>query len=80
MKNYVFKNYNDLSRLQYFSIRDGRLTLDNKAEIGPIIDIHTHLALAYLLPMQINLFKFHDRTEHMLPDTAQIDLMKYAPF
>ena len=78
MENYIFKNYNDLSRLPYFSIKDGRLTLDNKKDIGPIIDIHTHLALSYLRPMHIDLFKWHGRTEHILPDTAQIDLIKYA--
>jgi len=78
MKNYIFKNYNDLSRLPYFTIKDDRLTVDDDANIGPIIDIHTHLALAYVLPMQINLFQFHGRTEHILPDYTQINLIKYA--
>jgi predicted TIM-barrel fold metal-dependent hydrolase len=78
MEKYEFKNYNDLSRLPYFTLRDERLTIDSDANIGPIIDIHTHLALAYVLPMQINLFQYHGKTEHMLPDYAQIHLETYA--
>lgn len=39
MKDYTFKNYNDLSRLPYFTIKDNRLILADKSKIGPIIDI-----------------------------------------
>lgn len=75
---YSFQNYNDLSRLPYFTIKNERLAIDKSANIGPIIDFHTHLALAYLAPMRIDLFKLHERTEHILPDYAEINLEKYA--
>ena len=61
MKDYTFKNYNDLSRLPYFTIKDERLAINKDANIGPIIDIHAHLALAYMLPMQVELFKNHGK-------------------
>ncbi|MHA1291939.1 MAG: amidohydrolase family protein [Promethearchaeota archaeon] len=79
MTEYYFKNYNDLSRLPYFTIKDDRLAIDKDANIGPIIDIHTHLALAYMVPMKVNLFKDHGRTEYIIiPDYAEIHLEKYA--
>ena len=78
MKNYHFENYYDLARLPFFRLEEGRLVIDEAAGIGPIIDMHTHLALAYLLPMQINLFQLHGKTEHLLPDYAHLDLNHYA--
>jgi len=55
-----------LADLPYFEVRDGRLVLADPA-LGPIIDVHTHLALAYVRPMSIDLWKTHDRTDHYLP-------------
>jgi len=41
-----FRNLLDLARLPYFEVRDGRIALADAA-LGPVIDVHTHLALAY---------------------------------
>jgi predicted TIM-barrel fold metal-dependent hydrolase len=41
-----FDNLLDLARLPYFEVREGRLILADPA-LGPVIDCHTHLALAY---------------------------------
>ncbi len=78
MTSYLFENYYDLSRLPYFTLKDNRLIIDIDANIGPIIDIHTHLALAYIFPMRIDLFKDHGRTDHLLPDYAHLNLETYA--
>jgi hypothetical protein len=52
----VFANLLDLSRLPWFGVRDGRLVVTD-AGIGPIIDMHTHVALAYLMPMRVDLYR-----------------------
>lgn len=41
-----FRNLLDLARLPYFEVRDGRLSLAD-ASLGPVVDCHAHLALAY---------------------------------
>ncbi|MBC7543985.1 MAG: hypothetical protein H7338_14765, partial [Candidatus Sericytochromatia bacterium] len=44
----VFKNLNDLARLPYFRVNEeDRIAIVDQS-IGPVIDVHTHLALAYL--------------------------------
>ena len=78
MTSYLFENYYELSRLPYFKMENERLVIDKSACIGPIIDIHTHLALAYILPMRIDLFEDHGRTEYMLPEYASLNLETYA--
>jgi len=40
------RNLLDLARLPYFEVKDGRLALADPS-FGPVIDCHTHLALAY---------------------------------
>jgi len=46
----------DLARLPYFDAdpEEGRLRLADRS-IGPVIDMHTHLALAYVLPIEVDL-------------------------
>ena len=41
--------------------------------IGPVIDMHTHLALAYVRPMQLDLYREAPRTEHYLPSCCKVD-------
>ena len=41
-----FDNLLDLAKLPYFEVKHGRLVLADPA-LGPVIDCHTHLALAY---------------------------------
>jgi len=46
--------------------------------IGPIADLHTHLALAYVKPISVDLHKLHDETQHYLPSCCAIDLDVYV--
>jgi len=65
-----------LADLPYFEVRDGRLLLADPS-LGPIIDVHTHLALAYVRPMGVDLWKTHDRTSHYLPLERPLDMDVY---
>ncbi|MFO0742433.1 MAG: amidohydrolase family protein [Labilithrix sp.] len=68
----------DLARLPYFEAdpeeRELRIA---DASIGPVIDMHTHLALAYVLPIQVDLFAEHPSTEHYLPACCSVDFEVY---
>jgi predicted TIM-barrel fold metal-dependent hydrolase len=73
-----FTSLLDLARLPWFSLNDaGRLVMDD-ASVGPIADLHTHLALAYVRPMSVDLHKLHAETKHYLPSCCAIDLDVYA--
>ncbi|HTM22008.1 MAG TPA: amidohydrolase family protein [Kofleriaceae bacterium] len=67
----------DLARLPWFE-SDGRRLRVAAPGIGPIIDVHTHLALSYLLPARVDLQREHARTEHYLPVDRELDLEVYA--
>jgi len=72
-----FSSLLDLSRLPWFDINDqGRLVMSDKS-VGPVADLHTHLALAYLRPMSVDLHKLHPETQHYLPACCEIDLDVY---
>lgn len=67
-----------LSRLPWFDLNgEGRLVLSDRS-VGPIADLHTHLALAYVRPMSVDLHRLHDETQHYLPACCEIDLDVYA--
>jgi len=73
-----FQSLLDLARLPWFDVRDdGRLALTD-ASVGPIYDMHTHLALAYVRPMSVDLDLLHDETKHYLPSCCSIDLDVYV--
>ncbi|MEO8603105.1 MAG: amidohydrolase family protein [bacterium] len=42
-----------------------------------MIDVHSHIALAYLLPMRVDLHRATDHTEHYLPGCCPIDFGVY---
>ena len=69
----------DLARLPFFEMKEGgRLALKDTS-IGPIIDVHTHLAMAYVLPLRVNLHEAIRPTEHYLPMRGRrIDLDIYV--
>jgi predicted TIM-barrel fold metal-dependent hydrolase len=71
-----FESVYDLARLPYFEIRDGRLVLAD-ASLGPIIDAHAHLAMAFVLPLQVDLLRETPETEHYLPMERRLDLDVY---
>ncbi len=72
----TFRNLADLATLPYFKIDDGRLVLRDKS-IGPVIDMHTHVALAYLAPNQVDYERLSAETKHYLPACCSIDLDVY---
>lgn len=73
-----FTSLLDLARLPWFSLNEeGRLVM-NDASIGPIADLHTHLALAYVRPMSVDLQKLHPETQHYLPSCCALDLDVYV--
>jgi uncharacterized protein len=73
-----FTSLLDLARLPWFTLSDeGRLVMNDEA-VGPIADLHTHLALAYVRPQSVDLYKLHPETQHYLPSCCAIDLDVYA--
>ena len=45
--------------------------------MGPVIDMHSHIALAYLLPMRLDLYRATPHVEHYLPSCCSIDFEVY---
>jgi predicted TIM-barrel fold metal-dependent hydrolase len=76
MSGTVFTDLGDLARLPWFDLHDGRLVLSDRA-VGPVIDMHSHIALAYLLPMRVDLDRLTPATEHYLPSCCGIDFEVY---
>ncbi|MDB4944357.1 MAG: hypothetical protein JWP97_3891 [Labilithrix sp.] len=73
-----FSSLLDLTRLPWFSLsEEGRLVMSDPS-VGPIADVHTHLALAYVRPISVDLHKLHPETEHYLPSCCAIDLDVYV--
>ena len=72
-----FENLLDLARLPYFEVKDGLLALADPS-LGPAIDVHTHLALSYVLPNRVDLQRLWPETEHYLPASGPVDLDVYA--
>ena len=66
-----------LADLPWFDLRDGRLVVADES-VGSTIDVHTHLALAYLLPNRIDLHREWPDTEHYLPMERALDLDVYV--
>jgi len=75
--SHVFRDLRDLSRLPWFEAYDDRV-MSRPGLVGPVIDMHTHLALAYVLPMQVDLAMATPRTEHYLPSCCSLDLDIYV--
>lgn len=67
----------DLSELPWFGLQDGRLVLTDDT-LGPIIDVHTHLALTFGRRRTVDLFAEPGPTEHYLPLQDPLDLDVYA--
>jgi uncharacterized protein len=76
MTSPIFENLFDLSRLPWFEMHAGRLVLADRSA-GPVIDMHSHIALAYVRPMQVDLHRATHYTEHYLPACCRIDFDVY---
>jgi uncharacterized protein len=78
-----FRSLLDLAELPWFAVRPDRATGQPRLvltdpSVGPIADLHTHLALSYLRPASVDLGKLHPETEHYLPACCPLDLDVYA--
>ena len=76
-----FESTLDLARLPWFEVRGGnRLVLadDARDEVGPIIDMHTHLAMGYLRRLRVDLHAVTPTVAYYLPLTLPVDLDLYA--
>ena len=72
-----FANHLDLARLPYFEVKEGRLVLADPS-LGPVIDCHTHLALAYgRRPPKIDLLAETPSVELYLRPDKPIDFDVY---
>lgn len=71
-----FTNSFDLERLPWFEVRDGRLVAVE--DFGPVVDVHTHLALTYGRRRSVDLDAAPRPTEHYLPLHRPLDLDVYA--
>lgn len=71
-----FENLLDLARLPWFGVQDGRLVLTDRG-VPPAIDVHTHLALAYVRPLSVDLHRAWPETEHYLPSCCAVDFDPY---
>lgn len=72
-----FENLQGLAALPWFEATDDGVRVKDP-EVGPIIDCHTHLALGFGPPLQVNLFDAPAPTEHYLPTCCGFDLDPYA--
>jgi predicted TIM-barrel fold metal-dependent hydrolase len=66
----------DLASLPWFKRVDGRIQIADRS-LGPSIDCHTHLSLAYLRPNQIDLSRLHPETLTYLPKERAFFLDRY---
>ncbi|MEW5850511.1 MAG: amidohydrolase family protein [Myxococcota bacterium] len=72
-----FDNLQGFTQLPWFAMDGGRLVRRDRG-VGPIIDMHSHLALAYVLPMQVDLHRLAPETQHYLPTCCPVELDVYA--
>ncbi len=71
----IYRNLADLASLPYFEFEEGRLRVSDKS-IGPAIDMHTHVALAYLAPNNVD-YDALSEARHYLPACCAIDFDIY---
>lgn len=72
-----FDSLHDLARLPWFDLRDGRLVVSDPS-VGTAIDTHTHLALSFVRPRQVDLHRSTPKAEHYLPEHRAFDLDVYV--
>ena len=72
-----FSSHMELAQLPYFELRDGDHLVLADEQLGPAIDFHTHLALAYVRRMRVDLQRAHPVTQHYLPMYRALDLDIY---
>ena len=73
-----FRDLLGLAELPWFARSDGGRLVVRDRSFGPVLDVHTHVALAYVLPMKVDLFRQTDETHHYLPACRPLDLDVYV--
>ena len=76
-----FESTLDLARLPWFELRGGNhlVVADDAVEaVGPVIDMHTHLAMGYFRRLRIDLHAETPTVAHYLPVTLPVDLDVYS--
>lgn len=71
----------DLARLPWFEVQGGNrlvLAADAAHEVGPVIDMHTHLAMGFFRKLQVDLHASTPTVAHYLPVTLPVDLDRYS--
>lgn len=72
-----FSSLLDLARLPWFEVRDGRLALADPS-VRRAVDMHTHLALSYARPHNVDLTASHEQVQHYLPADVALDFDVYV--
>lgn len=72
-----FDSLFDLAKLPWFAVRDGELVVEDQAARGAI-DVHTHLALSYLVPDGLDLAEESGESRLYLPRHRGFTLDTYA--
>jgi uncharacterized protein len=72
-----FDSHLALAELPWFDVREGRLVLADRS-IGPVADVHAHLALTFLRRQSVDLRAAHEDAELYLPVSHAVDLQVYA--
>jgi uncharacterized protein len=73
-----FRDLLGLSTLPWFARGDDDRLVVRDRSFGPVLDIHTHIALAYVLPMQVDVLHGTSETQHYLPGCRPLDLEVYT--
>jgi predicted TIM-barrel fold metal-dependent hydrolase len=73
------RDLRDVARYPWFEVAGDRIKLlGDEARVERVIDFHTHLALAYIRKMRVDLQREWERTEHYLPIERPVDLDIYV--
>lgn len=76
-KAYVFQGIEAFANLPYFQKdEEGNLVISPQYR-RPVIDMHTHLCMAFVLPLRVDMAKTTEEVQYYLPADAKIDLHKY---
>jgi len=76
-----FDSVLDLARLPWFEVRSGNrleVAADAVDAVGPVIDMHTHLAMGFLRKLRVDLHAETPTTAYYLPLTLPVDLDAYS--
>ncbi len=73
-----FSSTLDLARLPWFELRDNSRLVVVDDSISPIIDMHTHLAMAFFRRLSVDLDAATGATAYYMPVTLPLDLELYA--